>query len=212
MKKKVLYIILFIVIILTITGCRGKISSKESVKEYLKENYPNEKFKIEFYDSVKLKSSTGNCSEVKGNTWEVTSKETGISFYVQDDYTFDSFFCEYKLTDDYFDVYLSKVIEEMDDSRIIINEVHKNIVDEETGYGYLSSINGIKLDVNDFTTQEELADFIISLKKELLEDSIIKEKLPSYFYFDIYNGDDIICSISFHSANSKEYIIEKLNE
>lgn len=211
MKKKVLYIALFIVIILTITGCRGKISSKESVKEYLKEHYPNEKFKIEFYDSVELKSSTGGCKEVKGNTWEVTSKKTGISFYVQDEYSFEAFFCEYKLTDDYFDVYISKVIEELNDSRIIINEVHKSIVDEN-GYGYLSSINGIKLDINDFSTQEELANFIISLKKELLENSIIKEKLPSYFYFDIYNGDNIICSISLNSANTEEYIIEKLNE
>ena len=209
--KRILELIVIFVLLFILTGC-SSISTKNSVKKYLKEKYPDEKFTISYYGKVTLKSVAGGGDEVPGNTWEVTSEDTGISFYVQDEYCFNSFTTEYELDDDYFDVYFSKIIKEINDDRIKIKDVHVNTIDDETGYGYLDSISGVDLDINDFVSKEELAEFAVSLQKKLMEDARLQKILPEYFWYNVYDGEEIICSINFRLSDNTSYIIEEINK
>ena len=207
-------ILLFLISIFLVTGCQMKngLSTEKSVYNYLNKNYPGDSFTVQLYNDVNLRSPTGNCDNVPGHTWIVTSKNTGISFYVQDDYNFNSFTCEYSLTDDYFDVYFSNKIKDLGDSRVILDaSVHESDVDEE-GYGFLSTVHGVNLNLNKFASKRELAEVAVATRQALLEDERLKNELPTYFWFNIYDGDTIICSIDFRTADNVNYIIEKINE
>lgn len=204
--------LLLLVSLFMVTGCFGssRISTEKSVYKYLKKKYPEESFTVQFYRNVTVWSSMGGCDEAPGHTWSVTSKNTGVSFYVQDDYDFNSFTCYYHLVDNYFDVYLSEKIDELNDSRVVTHE-KLTIDDEVSGYGFLESISAIDLNLNDFSSEQELAEVAVSVQKTLLEDERIKDDLSMYFWFNIYDGDSILCSIDFSSADNVDFIISEID-
>ena len=207
-------ILLFLISIFLVTGCQMKngLSTEKSVYNYLHKNYPGDSFVVQLYNDVTIRSTAGGCDSVPGHTWIVTSKNTGISFYVQDYYSFNSFTCEYSLTDDYFDVYFSNKIKEIGDSRVFLDaNVHKSDINEE-GYGFLSSVYGVNLNLNSFASEHELAEVAVAICQALLEDEHLRNELPTYFWFNIYDGDTIICSIDFRTADNVNYIIEKISE
>ena len=207
MKK----IIILIMAIFLLTGC-GKVSTEKSVYKYLKKKYPNESFTVELYRDVTIESPTGGCELVPGHTWNVTSKETGITFYVQDDYIFNSFVCKYSLTDDYFAIYLSNKIKGLYDYRFVPdNEVHVNDIDDVTGYGFLDSIHSINLDLKDFSSKQELATRAVDVQKILMEDERIEDGLPYYFWYFIYDHGEFVYKIDFRSADNVDYILEKMD-
>ncbi len=214
--KKFIMTLLVLTSVLTCSGCifgsSNHKSTKDSVQKYLKEKYPNEKFDITYYGETELSGDDGGCDNAKGNTWNVKAEDTNISFYVQDEYIFNSFSCEYTLDDNYFDIYLTNTIKEINDSRIKIDDVTDPI---EKGYGFLPSISSIDFDINDFSSKEELAQFMIDVRSKLLTDSRIKEELDnSYksFWFDVFDGEKILYSINFSLSNSVDYILEEINK
>lgn len=211
MKKRIGFVFALFFVLFFVTGCGGP-ATERSVYKYLQKKYPGEKFSVKLYRDVTLSSPTGGCGQVPGHTWEVMAEDTNISFYVQDDYVFNSFTCDYALTDDYFDVYLSNKIKELHDSRLKFDPVHVNDIDDETGYGFLDSIYGIDLDLYSFLTEEDLAKLAVSTRNTLMEDERINKYLPTYFWYNIYRGDDIICSISFRSSDNVDYILEEIHK
>ena len=60
MKK----IIFSLIIVLGITGCGNK-STQSDIEQYLKENYPNESFKIVSEENIDNIKTSGNCSTDK---------------------------------------------------------------------------------------------------------------------------------------------------
>lgn len=211
MKKIFCLSIICFLVSFILTGCGSNVSTERSVKKYLKEKYPNENFTIEYYRDVTIVSSVGGCDEVTGKTWNVTSKDTGMTFYVQDVEKFNSFNCKTNLTDDYFEVYISNVINNMNDSRIMIDEFHVNDIDDVSGYGFLDKINDIKLNLRDFSSKEELAKFIVSLHDKLLSDSRIAKHMPNSFWFYVYGDYQGTISIDFKICNNINNVLEKLN-
>lgn len=212
MKKVSIFI--FLISLLLVTGCQKKnaLSTLESVNDYLNKNYPNDSFTVQFYSNVTLNAMASTCSSVPGHTWLVTSKNTGISFYVQDDYEFNSFTCEYSLTDNYFDIYFDNKLSEIGDSRIIpyVNRNESSV--EENEIGFLSSILGIDLDLNSFASEAELAEFAVNVRQTLLDDDLISNKLPYNFRLGIYEGDSLMCTMALKAADNVDYIINKINE
>lgn len=209
--KKVTQTLLFLISILICTSC-GHISTEKSVQKYLKRLYPNEEFTISHYNKVKLEGDVGGCDNANGNTWIVKSKDTNITFFVQDDYIFNSFTCEYSLIDNYFDVYLTKTIEKMNDPKIKVENVTDVV---EKGAGYLPRIFSIDLALNDFNSKEELASFMVDVRSKLATDSRIKEELlDGYgsFWFDIYDDDKVIYNINFYLSDNVDYILEEINK
>ena len=164
MKKKLL-LVLMVVLLVILTGCGNKESNKRSVEKYLEKYFPNESFTIKEGENVKIRSATGNCDEVSGNTWVVTSDTTGLTFYVQDSYEYNSYVCKYQLTDNYFSVYLSDFLEDYNDDRIEIE--FNNSIKSQEGYGHLERVSSIKLNINDFDSTDDLTRFAMSLKEKL---------------------------------------------
>lgn len=212
MQKKA--ILFFLISIFLVTGCQMKngLSTEKSVYNYLNENYPGDSFTVQFYSNVTLNAMASTCGSASGHTWLVTSKNTGISFYVQDDYEFNSFTCEYSLTDNYFDIYFGNKISEIGDSRIIpfVNSNESSV--EENESGFLSSILGIDLDLNSFASEAELAEFAVNVRQTLLDDDLISNRLPYNFRLGIYEGDSLMCTMALKAADNVDYIIEKINE
>ena len=195
MKKKiVLFIIMFSVIFLT-SGCGGgHPSTKNEIEKYLKANYPNETFTVSYNGKIFIES--GGCEDVYGNSWRVTSNETGLTFTVQDDYHLISFTCYYFKKDDYLKVYISHKINYIGDNRIKVDD-------------YFDSIN---LNMNDFKSLDELANCAVYIRNVLLSDERIENDLLDSFDYHIYDNDELIRSISIRESNNKEYILEKIQE
>ena len=212
MKK--VSIFMFLISLLLVTGCQKKntLSTLESVNDYLNKNFPNDSFTVEFYSNVNLVAAASTCGRASGHTWLVTSKNTGISFYVQDDYEFNSFTCEYSLTDNYCAIYFDDKLSEIGDSRIIPYANRKESSVEENEIGSLSSILGINLDLNSFASEAELAEFAVNVRQTLLDDDLINNHLPYNFGLGIYEGDSKICTLALKEADNVDYIIEKIDE
>lgn len=211
MKKFIMIFLLVPIFLLTGCGSSNRISTEKSVHNYLKTHYPNENFNVQFYKDVIIRSVTEGCSDVQGHTWKVTSQNTGISFYVQDQYTFNSFTCNYSLDDNYFEVLLYNKIKEIGDSRIIVDCNINSDVDEQ-GYGFLDEAHNINLNLKNFTSVQDLARVAVSTRQIILEDEYLKNISNRTFWFNIYDGDTIITSIDFEAADNVNYIIEKISE
>lgn len=104
MKNKfILGIFCCLTILLVATGCEknGQVLQTENdVYSYLKEEYPNETFKIISVEETTL-TDDGCSDEVKGNIWTVYSETTQTTFEVYDTYTFNSFTCNYSTNNNY---------------------------------------------------------------------------------------------------------------
>ena len=198
--KKHLLLVLMITLLVILTGCGNKESNKNSVERYLDKYYANESFSIKEGENVKIKSATGNCDEVSGNTWVVTSNTTGLTFYVQDSYEYNSYSCNYQLRDNYFSVYLENFLDGLNDDRATID--FENSIKTNDGYGHLETVSFIKLDINEFSSTDDMAKFAMSLKEKLYNNSFIKKHIPQYFSYKIYNDDQLVRTIYFNKINS----------
>ncbi len=152
MKK----IYLIVALVFFTTGCFSpKLFNKNVVMNYLKTNYPGEKFTIISSNKIKLEAASGGCDDGgMGNSYKIKSLTSNIEFTLQDDYHFNSFICEYIIEDDYLIKAREKYFANNHDSRI-------------KSYFPFYDYMGIRLQEKDFKTKEELTTFIKKIKTEL---------------------------------------------
>ncbi len=190
--KKIVLSIICIIVLLGLVGC-GKSSKSEDIMEYLKKEYPNEKFTM--IDEEHLEEIGGSCSsKTDGYSYTVKSNDTNIEFIVKDIYEETSYgTCNYDLTDNYKLNAMKKYKSEFNDSRILIGE---------------SEQWSTKIDVNyeDFNSLDELANILYNFKlfyedkKPFTKDSevmvfIHKSGVQLYgFVYLTYNNRDITLS------------------
>jgi len=123
MKNKIiLSIVGCLTILLVATGCGGnkqQLVDEKSVFSYLQKNYPNENFEI--IDNQQLDDvSDSECGEGAkiGKAWIIKSTDTNIEFTIKDRYRFNSFTCNYEISDDYLQKARDSFLQEVNDYRI----------------------------------------------------------------------------------------------
>ncbi len=199
--KKCLMLLLLITLIL-ITGC-GKISTEDSVREYLKKKFPNQNFTISYNKKITISKTSGGCGNTDGNIWNIKSLNNNFSFIVFDSQRFNSFTCDYELRDDYFGVYLNNLIK--NDYRIKLY----NSSDGDLKYAY---VNGVSIDTIYFNSINELAELAYSIANKFKNDNVIESLKPEYFSLQICTNGKIIDTIRFSEITSKNYIINALHD
>ena len=126
--KIIKIIIIVLTVTLLLTGCKKgyDFNNEEDVKKYLNAWYPNEEFKIEVLQKSNHieKDEVGepisdNCIKA-GNRYRVTSKETNITFIVEDGCHYNGFYDQYDIKNNYSDVALEKIISDNTETKMEI--------------------------------------------------------------------------------------------
>lgn len=211
-KSKLIMIIIYLLLMLgIIKACDlafGKHFSNKDVLNYLNDQYVNENFEIISKKSISTTDSPhADCKKNhKEYVWTVRSIDTGIEFEVGEMYSMGAFICKYSdLTDNYFELYFASFINRLNDNRIIIK-------DQE-----------IIINVEKFSSNEEIADFMIYIYKYANNDTEMKKLLShgvdmhghntgNYFYYGILKNGEHIISVSLAKCESKSELLKLLNE
>lgn len=192
MKK----IIFSLIIVLGITGCGNK-STQSDIEQYLKENYPNESFKIVSEENIDNIKTSGNCSTDKsGYKYTIVSNDTNIEFVIEDVYEASSYgTCDYDLSDNYYQTALGKYITDFNDYRISLDTHMLN--------------SDIKIDYKDFKSIDEMSNVLYNFKTYYESKKPFMEEANVDVF--IYNSRSYLGTITL-SYNNKEITLDSINK
>ena len=174
MQKNVLLILTLCLLFLTGCGAQ-KLVSKNEVNNYLKKEYPGEKFKIVSVNQIKLQDVGGCDDGGTGNSWKIKSLNTNIEFDLADEYHFNSFACEYTTNDKYFNVASEKFLSENNDFRM-------------KSYYACDNCMGLLFERKTFNSNTEMFNFIKKIISKLNNTYPFKHNtFRDNIYFSIYN-------------------------
>ena len=214
MKKKIISIVLFLMIIvvtfITMTGCtiesgaKEQLETKSGVEKYLKEQYPNEQFEI--FEREEIELTYYNEKEKKSEVWgtgysyKVKSQNTNIEFTVKNTKQWYSggFGTYYDIVDDYSYNALVKYIEEYSDNRIKLIE----------------NFNEVKVDLSDFSNIEELGSTIYDFQTYIYDKEPFKSKSNSSVRVSvhIYEDEKLITMFYLSNNDSLSSIISRISD
>ena len=204
MKKIILSVFCCLTVLLATTGCGGnkqKLVDEKSVFSYLQKNYPDENFKI--VDNQQIDDvSDDACGEgaKNGNAWIIKSTDTNIEFTIEDRYQFNSFTCNYEISDDYLQKARDSFLKEINDYRI------------QSYYSGYYTI-GLSIEREDFKTSDEMINFVYDIVDKLNKKYPFKyDKYSELIYLSIDNQNDANQPYKLSELSSIEKISEIVNK
>lgn len=194
MKKKM--ILILILCLFLITGCGGaKLSSEKSLKRYLKKNYPDETFKVISKKEIKIVGDDGGCDKPgKGHSFVVKSNKTKVEFKIEDKYHFNSFICEYVVSDEYLRAAETKFLAENSESRV------------ESYYSCDDCI-GLSFIREKYPTSEDMVEDVWNIITKLRKTYPFKyKKVRDKTYISLDNRDNVTTPVYLEELKTKKSV------
>lgn len=206
MKKEIFNIALISIILLGIMfalmGCGNELKSNKDVKKYFREYYSGEKFEILGRKEIVLKEHE-NGSKINGYEYSVKAKKSNIEFSIRDTYEFrPGLGYLYGIENNYVETATEKYINDYADKRL-----------QSDNKFYSNDSDCIKLNITDFSSNEEMANLLYNFKQFLFSKEPFNYsdwiKVRTYYY--IYDeNEECITYFGLNKINSIDDIYNYL--